>query len=47
MDLTRKEMKNEIQAERERIADYIDTYHRMTGENSPGQTQTNPGKDSG
>ena len=47
MDLTRKEKKNEIQAERERIADYIDTYHRMTGENSPGQTQTNPGNDSG
>jgi hypothetical protein len=47
MDLTRKEKKNEIQAERERIADYIDTYHRMTGENSPGQTQTIPGNDSG
>jgi hypothetical protein len=47
MDLTRKEKINEIQAERERIADYIDTYHRMTGENSPGQTQTNPGNDSG
>jgi len=43
MDLTRREKKNEVQAERERIADYIDTYHRMTGENSNGEEKTDSG----
>ena len=32
MDLTRRQKKLDAEAERERIADYIDTYHRMTGE---------------
>jgi hypothetical protein len=31
MALTQREKKNEAQAQSERIADYIDTYHRMTG----------------
>jgi hypothetical protein len=35
MELSRREKKNEALAERDRIADYIDTYHRMTGEEVP------------
>jgi hypothetical protein len=39
IELTRREKRNEAQAQRERIADYIDTYHRMTGE----PNNSNPG----
>ncbi|NTW08858.1 MAG: hypothetical protein HGA28_04740 [Anaerolineaceae bacterium] len=46
MELSRREKKNEALAERDRIADYIDTYHRMTGEVIPGNINIPPPPDS-
>lgn len=46
MELSRREKKNETLAERDRIADYIDTYHRMTGEVIPGNVNNPPPPDS-
>jgi uncharacterized membrane protein YdbT with pleckstrin-like domain len=44
INLTRREKGKEVRAERDRIADYIDTYHRMTGEGTsePGKPPTPP-----
>jgi hypothetical protein len=46
INLTRREKSNEVRAERDRIADYIDTYHRMTGEALPEQNIPHPPPDS-
>ncbi len=46
INLTRREKSNEVRAERDRIADYIDTYHRITGEDLPEENIPHPSPDS-